>query len=141
MPKKFALILLVVLAMAACSSSPEPAPTTEPKPAAVKPDKKPAESCPPGTGPIAISATEATFDKKCLASKAGEKFTVVLNNTDAFGHNFAILEKSGGNHLFTGTASNGPTTTTYEIPSLSKGTYLFQCDFHPFVMQGPFIVS
>jgi len=64
-----------------------------------------------------------------------------MNNTDGFGHNFAILQKAGGNHVFTGAPSNGPITTTYEVPALAKGTYYFQCDFHPFVMNGAFTVT
>lgn len=92
-------------------------------------------SCEPD-GPVEISAADTAFDKECLAALAGEKFNVTFNNKDAFGHSFAVYDKQGGEQLFRGEIFSGPKELVNEIPSLAAGTYYFQCDVHPFPMQG-----
>lgn len=91
---------------------------------------------------VEIAAAKSVFDKKCLAAKAGQPIKVKFDNTDNFGHNFAILDKQGGaQKLFTGEVITGPMTTVYQVPVLPAGTYFFQCNIHPFIMQGSFVVS
>lgn len=87
-------------------------------------------------GPVEISAADTAFDKECLAAPAGGKFDVTFNNKDAFGHSFAVYDKEGGEQLFRGEIFSGPKELVNEIPSLKAGTYYFQCDVHPFPMQG-----
>ena len=36
-----------------------------------------------------------------------------------------------GTKVFTGETFNGPASRTYELPSLTAGSYRFQCDVHP----------
>lgn len=91
---------------------------------------------------IKIAAEKSVFDKKCLAAKAGQPITLQFNNADNFGHNFAILDRKGGTQkLFTGEVVTGPATTVYQVPALPAGTYYFQCNIHPFIMQGSYTVS
>ena len=85
---------------------------------------------------LEISASNSVFDKECLAAPADRAFKVAFNNKDAFGHSFAVYDKEGGEQLFRGEIFSGPKELVNEIPALKAGTYHYQCDVHPFVMQG-----
>lgn len=94
-------------------------------------------------GSISLTAENVAFDTKTLTATAGQPFTVAFDNKDAgIPHNFAIYtDKSASNNLFRGDTVNGPGTTTYSVPALPAGTYYFQCDVHPSVMNGTFTVK
>lgn len=99
-----------------------------------------AASC-EAAGSLEISATDSTFDKDCLASNAGQAFQVAFDNKDAFGHSFSVFEEEGGEQLFRGEIFSGPKVLVNDIPALGAGSYHFQCDVHPFVMQGVLQIS
>ena len=90
---------------------------------------------------IEISAADTRFDKECLAAPADKPFKVAFDNKDAFGHSFAVYDKEGGEQLFRGEIFSGPKALVNDIGALKAGSYHFQCDVHPFVMQGVLKVS
>lgn len=135
---RLAILALALIALASCGSgaqSNEQAQARNPEADASAPASGGADSCAVTESPE-ISAADSLFDKDCLAAPAGRPFNVAFNNTDGFGHSFAVYEKAGGNQLFRGEIFNGPRTLSNEIGALEAGTYHFQCDVHPFVMQG-----
>ena len=83
----------------------------------------------------------------CLAVPAGH-FTVTVHN-DVLGvgigspnHNFAVFTDSSATQpVFTGDLTYPRTSTTYHVPRLPAGTYLFHCDVHPQTMYGALVVS
>ncbi|MEP7060120.1 MAG: cupredoxin domain-containing protein [Actinomycetota bacterium] len=99
-----------------------------------------AAACTPEGTTLKISASGTAFDKTCLAATAGKPFTIVFDNQDSgIPHNVSIYD--GTNTLFAKSPQPGPGTVTYPVPALDAGTYTFQCDVHPTVMFGTFIVS
>lgn len=92
----------------------------------------------PGTGGgetvLKITATDSVFDQASLSAPADKAFKVDFNNTDEFGHSFSVFDKAGGKQIFRGEVFNGPKTLTNDIPALSAGSYHYQCDVHPFIM-------
>jgi hypothetical protein len=68
------------------------------------------------------------------------------NNQDAgITHEFHILTASpttdpNARTLFLGKILTGPASNTYHVGLLPLGTYYFQCDVHPTLMNGAFIV-
>ena len=80
------------------------------------------------------------FDTNCLAATAGAPFKIVFDNKDAgILHNVSIYD--GTTSLFAEPPKPGPGVVTYNVPALNAGTYKFQCDVHPTVMFGTFIVA
>lgn len=105
-----------------------------------------AETATQGTGAAAgvtteVTAENVTFSTDEITLAAGKESSLRFANGDSVQHNIAIYtDKSVKEALFTGeliTAS----TTTYEIPSLDKGKYYFQCDIHATNMNGTVIVK
>jgi len=89
---------------------------------------------------VSLTAMNSLLDKKCIAVPADKAFKVNFTNKDAYEHNFAILPKAGGDHIFKGDLI-ASTTVAYDAPALKPGTYHFQCDIHPFIMDGDLIVK
>jgi plastocyanin len=127
----------VVLAFSPRPQSPLPGPSAS------------AATCKPSGTTITVVAKNTAFDKNCLAAPANTAFTVDFNNQDSgTPHNFDIYTKAptdGGTHLAGATGLvdvlTGPASTTYNVSPLKAGTYYFQCDVHPTVMFGTFVVA
>jgi plastocyanin len=107
-------------------------------------------NCKPDGTDITIVASGTTFDTSCLAVVAGKKFTVTLDNQDAFPHDFSIYPSSDPSDVTPEAAlfysfsdpDPGSGSKPYNIDPISRaGTYFFQCDFHPNTMTGTFIVA
>jgi plastocyanin len=54
-------------------------------------------------------------------------------------HGFSI-QAANGQDLFTGQIVAGPARTSYVVPPLAPGGYLFLCPVHP-MMQGKLVVG
>jgi plastocyanin len=104
-------------------------------------------SCAPSGTTIKLVAKDTMFDASCLAAPAGQAITVTFDNEDSgIIHNLAIysadpMEDKNAKTLFKGDLVTGVKTVTYNIPSLSAGTYHFHCDVHPTQMYGTFVVK
>ncbi len=102
---------------------------------------------PTGSLALTIIASGTTFDVNCLAVTPGDKFSVTLDNQDSVAHDFSIYPSSSDvspdSALFYSLTDPNPgqTSTKYSVGALDPGTYWFQCDFHPTVMTGTFIVA
>lgn len=100
-----------------------------------------AVTCTPTGSSLTVSANNSKFDTDCLAVPAGQAFTISFENTEPVVHNVAILKgHSSTEVLFRGELFRGPKATTYEVPGLSPGTYVFHCETHAGTMKGTFIV-
>ena len=118
----------------AASSSPTAQVSPSPASGAVTP-------CSPSGTTLKLTAKNIAFDTNCLAAPASKAFSIDFANQDSgITHNFAILGSSG-KALFTGAIVTGVATTTYHVPALPPGIYRFQCDVHPTVMNGTFVVK
>jgi plastocyanin len=101
-----------------------------------------AGSCSPNGTALSIQAFDGKFDKDCLAAPANRAFTIDFNNLDrGIPHNVAIYRTdSDDNAMFKGELIEGPKRTTYSVPALPAGNWVFRCDPHP-DMHGSFIVG
>ena len=99
-------------------------------------------SCSPNGTALSVTAFDSKFDKNCLAAPANQALTIDFSNLDrGIPHNLAIYEdQSAGKNLFRGERLKGPGKTTYSVPGLPAGTFVFRCDPHP-EMNGTFIAS
>lgn len=99
-------------------------------------------TCSPSGTALTIQAFDGKFDKDCLAAPANQAFTIDFNNLDrGIPHNVAIYRTdSDENALFKGELIEGPKRTTYSVPALPAGNFVFRCDPHP-DMHGTFNVS
>src|SRR5256885_214285 len=99
-------------------------------------------TCSPSGTSLALTAENHTFDKDCLAVRAGEAFTIRFENRDNDRHNVAILPSHTSTEtLFQGDIVAGPKSTVYAVPNMKAGTYHFHCEIHPNLMNGTFIVT
>jgi plastocyanin len=104
----------------------------------------PAPSVPASSAqPVAtlhISAQNLAFDTNQLQAPAGQTFVIDFDNNDAaIPHNIEITA-ANGTSVFKGQIITGPATISYQIPALAAGTYMFECDVHPF-MNGTLTVA
>ncbi|HTC81087.1 MAG TPA: cupredoxin domain-containing protein [Acidimicrobiia bacterium] len=101
-----------------------------------------AATCSPNGTQLSITALDGKFDKDCLAAPANQAFTIDFNNLDrGIPHNVAIYQSdSDDKPLFKGELIEGPKKTTYSVPALPAGNFVFRCDPHP-DMHGTFIVA
>ncbi len=119
MRRSFAVSLLAVIVVACAPGQPGPAIL-------------------PPLGPT-ITARDIAWVEGGLEIHVGQP-TIVVDNQDAgIPHGFAIQGPNGGD-LFTGEIVAGPARTTYSIPLLAPGAYLFMCPVHP-NMQGKLVVT
>ena len=101
-----------------------------------------AADCSPSGTSLALTAENHAFDKDCLAVRAGEAFTIRLDNRDSDRHNLAILPSHTSTEtFFQGDILPGPKSAVYAVPNLKAGTYHFHCEIHPNLMNGTFIVA
>lgn len=99
-------------------------------------------ACTPSGSNVSIVASATRFNTDCLAAPAGQPFTIALDNRDAAGHNIAILASHTATEvLYRAEIFSGPRSSTFNVPALSAGTYVFHCEVHPSVMQGTFVVA
>jgi len=97
--------------------------------------------CAPSGATLSVVARNLSFGVKCLATPAGQAFTINFDNEDGAPHNVAIYtDKSRSKSLFVGDRVDGPKKVTYQVPAITAGTYYFVCDFHTF-MNGTFIAA
>lgn len=83
----------------------------------------------------------------CLTGPADESFELTLNNVKTKGaialdHNISVYEDAYGlDAVFHGDYISPGKSTSYEIPALSAGAYLFRCDAHGRDMWGALVVD
>ncbi|MBI2775869.1 MAG: cupredoxin domain-containing protein [Chloroflexi bacterium] len=87
---------------------------------------------PPDTQTVAVTAEGIAFDVTQLTVDAGKDFAIDFIQKDAGvgGHNVEIRAQDGTS-LFKGAVLNDPGETTYLVPKLAPGTYVFICSVHP----------
>lgn len=88
----------------------------------------PPPSAPPG-GAV-IVAQDLKFDRQTLSVPANQPAPLLFENRDSAPHNVAVFA-ADGTKAFTGETFGGPGSRTYQLPSLTAGSYRFQCDVHP----------
>jgi plastocyanin len=110
-----ATILALALILGACSSgssgSTAPAPTAPP-------------------GGAVVVAQDLKFDRQTISVPANQAAPLLFENRDTAPHNVTVLA-ADGTKVFTGETFSGPGSRTYQLPSLTAGSYKFQCDVHP----------
>lgn len=92
----------------------------------------PAESLPPDAVQLKLVSVGFAFDLKELEAKAGEAFSIELDNQDPPGtpHNVEIRTQDGTS-IENPAPIDGGTSTTYVYKPLEAGTYTFICQVHP----------
>lgn len=122
------LMLLVMPALVACSSSP----------AASAPASTSAAASIPPSGNVQISARTLRFEQVAVEIPAGQAFKIDFDNKDAATvHDIDIhRDDFNGEVVFDGATIAGPALTTYDVPALPAGTYAFMCSVHPGDMRG-----
>jgi plastocyanin len=132
-----ALFVVIGASTAACATATPgwtyaPAPSVAPAPSAAA--SEPATESPSATsGGVSISASGVTFEQASVSAPAGQAFQITFDNKDAgIPHNVAIhVDNASGAEVFKGDIVTGPATTTYAVPALDAGTYVFVCTVHP----------
>lgn len=116
------LTLLVMPALAACSSQPT----------------NPATASTPPSGNIQISAKFLRFEQVAVEVPAGKGFKIDFDNKDAATvHDLDIHRNdANGEVVFDGSTLSGPAMARYDVPALSAGRYAFVCSVHPEGMRG-----
>jgi plastocyanin len=79
-----------------------------------------------------ITAAGLAFNTTSLSFPADTPVALTMDNQDpGTPHNVAIYQDEAYTQpLFQGDLVTGPTTVTYDVPSLAAGTYYFRCDTH-----------
>jgi len=95
----------------------------------------------PGT--LTLTASNLAYDKRSLSAAPNTPIKLQFENKDGgVLHNFSIYTNNRAtDKKFVGDLTTGPSTTTYNIPALTPGTYFFRCDSHPDQMTGTFNVK
>lgn len=94
-----------------------------------KPPVAEESQAPAGT---ALVAEGLAWDTDALSTAADKPFTVHIENKDTTIHNFAIYEDDSlDKNLFKSDDISGGATVDEDVDALPKGSYYFQCDFHP----------
>ncbi len=99
---------------------------------------------PSGSVTINLVASGIAFDRSRITVPAGSQVTINFDNRDAgIPHNFALYADSTASApIFKGEIITGPAMTTYYFTAPARsGTYYFQCDVHPALMSGQFLVT
>ena len=99
---------------------------------------------PSGSVTINLVASGIAFDRGQITVPAGSQVTINFDNRDTgIPHNFALYaDISATAPIFKGDIITGPSMTTYYFTAPARpGTYYFQCDVHPSLMNGQFIVT
>lgn len=81
---------------------------------------------------LMLHAEGLAFDADELTAPADKPFTVTIDNHDTTIHNFSIYEDdSAEKQLFKGEDVGADGSTDESVEPLAKGSYYFQCDYHP----------
>ncbi len=89
---------------------------------------------------IILVAQNITFDQDILTVPVGEEVTVTHEHLDSgVSHNLHVIVSSERN--FSTVITSGPVTQTLTFTINEAGTYTFQCDVHPDVMNGTLTVQ
>lgn len=109
--------------------------------AAQAPAGSASQSAPAGGGGLSITAHNVAFDTSDLTvPAAGGKLTFV--NQDSTTHNFAVFkDKSAKDQLYKSPDVGSNQTVDLTLPKLDKGTYYFECQYHPTSMNGTLTVK
>ncbi|HET6744906.1 MAG TPA: cupredoxin domain-containing protein [Candidatus Limnocylindria bacterium] len=120
-----ALIVLLALGVAACSS----AASVTPLPSG---DEPPANCPRVEDGVIDLSAQDLQFSAPCMVAIAGEAFTIHFTNNDTQPHNVAAYaDSSKANEFMRGEVISEGDSVDSEVEALDEGTYYFDCQIHP----------
>jgi len=149
-----AMMVVLASALASCSTpTTTPTPTATPEPTTtatpVTTSTPTSTPTPTGTGQsitINLVAHNIAFNMSTITVPAGASVTVNFDNQDSgISHNFAVYQNlSGGatKPIFVGQVIIGPSQITYHFTSpAASGSYFFECDVHPNIMNGTFIVT
>ena len=92
---------------------------------------------------LQLTAEDNRFDKDRLQAPAASEVSLTLDNKDNTEHTLPLYPSEGSTDpLFKGEPFAGPSFLTYQFTAPeAPGTYHFQCDIHPDVMAGQFIVE
>ena len=136
---RFGPLVLLALALAACSSGTGSAEWT-PLPSGAEPPADCARA--DADGVIAISADQLAFSAPCMVAAAGTAFVVRFTNRESELHNVAIYkDRSKETAITVGDTITGPDKTVdYPVDALAAGDYYFDCSVHPAMMRGPLYV-
>ncbi|MEA2476152.1 MAG: hypothetical protein QOC87_351, partial [Actinomycetota bacterium] len=128
----YLIIPIVVVMLLANNNNSTAAPGSGPSPSA---------SAASGGGGLTITAHNIAFDTSDLTvPAAGGKLTFV--NQDSTTHNFAIFkDKSAADQLFKSPDVGANQTVDLTLPKLDKGSYYFECQYHPTSMNGTLTVK
>ena len=114
-PTAFALVVVTILALGACSAPGSPGAK--------------GSSFPPDAARV-LAHGEA-FVGGPVAVPADKSFGLVLDNRDGEPHNVTILGGATGSAArFVGEVFSGPEARMYTVPALPAGSYQFRCDVH-----------
>ena len=93
------------------------------------------------TNGLSITAHNVAFDTSDLTVPAsGGKLSFV--NQDSTTHNFAVFkDKSATDQLYKSPDVSANQTVDLSLPKLKKGTYYFECQYHPTSMNGTLTVK
>jgi plastocyanin len=101
-------------------------------------------TAPPAAAVVSITAHGLAFNISQITVSSRAAVTVNFNNQDSgVTHTFSVYTNSATTtSIFAGTPLTGVSSTTYRFTAPSvPGTYYFQCDFHPTMMHGSFVVT
>ena len=139
---------VTMISLGACSSSPAyttaPVLTTTPVPVRTT---TPATAQTPGKSvTINLIAQNIAFNMNSITVPAGATVNINFDNKDSgIAHNFAVYQNLSGGQtkpVFVGNTITGPSSVTYQfIAPAGPGSYFFECDVHPTMMNGSFIVQ
>ncbi|MFN2594060.1 MAG: cupredoxin domain-containing protein, partial [Actinomycetota bacterium] len=108
---------------------------------AAPPTNSPSASAPASGGGLSITAHNVAFDTSELNVPAAGG-TLSFVNQDSTTHNFAIFkDKSATDQLFKSPDVGANQTVEIDIPKLDKGSYYFECQYHPTSMNGTLTVK
>ncbi|MBI5288471.1 MAG: c-type cytochrome [Chloroflexi bacterium] len=92
---------------------------------------------------LSITGLGTAFDKANLYGLPGVPLTVTFDNQDAIAHNIAFYNGEDATaDVIAGTDIEvGPLVQTLELAALDAGSYFYQCDVHPGLMEGFLVVG
>ena len=92
---------------------------------------------------IDLITQNMAFDKSVIKVPPGSEVTIIFNNKDTIGHNFAVYtDQTAKTPVFVGKIINGPATINYTFTApTTPGSYLFNCVPHAGFMKGQLVVQ